>query len=284
MRKLIALSWLVPAFFVINGCPQTSRQPQRPPISIVTTNSGSSEVVINSIGMKLVYIPAGEFMMGSPSSESQRYSEEGPQHRVKISKGFYMDIYEVTQEQYQAVMGSNPSHFKGDNLPVEHVSWDMAVDFCRKLTQKEGKTYRLPTEAEWEYACRAGTNTPFYFGETISTDQANYAGNYIYGNGRKGTYRQKTMTVGSFQPNAFGLYDMHGNVTEWCQDWYGEYYSNSPSVDPEGPGSGQYRILHGGSWGWGNNPRNCRCSVRFRQKPGHRSKHIGFRVVVLDFK
>ena len=237
----------------------------------------------NSIGMKLVYIPAGEFMMGSPSSESQRENNEGPQHSVRISRGFYMGIYEVTQAQYKAVMSNNPSNFKGNNLPVEQVSWNDVTEFCRKLSQKENKTYRLPTEAQWEYACRAGTSTPFYFGETISTDQANYDGNYIYGNGRKGTYRQKTTTVGSFGPNAFGLYDMHGNIWEWCQDWYDKnYYNNSSGVDPEGPNTGSARVLRGGSWSY--SPGDCRSAIRGRSTPVNRYVNNGFRVVVLDFQ
>jgi formylglycine-generating enzyme required for sulfatase activity/serine/threonine protein kinase len=240
-------------------------------------------IVTNSIGMKLVWIPAGEFMMGSPSNEQGRHSDEGPQHKVTISKGFYMGIYEVTQAQWQAVMGSNPSNFKGNNLPVERVCWDDAVEFCEKLSRKEGKTYRLPTEAEWEYACRAGTATPFHTGGTISTDQANYDGDYTYGNGRKGIDRQKTIEVGSFSTNAFGLYDMHGNVLEWCSDWYDEkYYSKSPAIDPQGPSSGSSRVLRGGSWN--GYPRYCRSAYRLRLSPVSRGINFGFRVVLLDFQ
>ena len=260
-------------------------QPKPEPVVIPTTRKQPKvgEVMTNSIGMKLVYIPAGEFMMGSPSSESQRENNEGPQHSVRISRGFYMGIYEVTQAQYKAVMSNNPSNFKGNNLPVEQVSWNDVTEFCRKLSQKENKTYRLPTEAQWEYACRAGTSTPFYFGETISTDQANYDGNYIYGNGRKGTYRQKTTTVGSFGPNAFGLYDMHGNIWEWCQDWYDKnYYNNSSGVDPEGPNTGSARVLRGGSWSY--SPGDCRSAIRGRSTPVNRYVNNGFRVVVLDFQ
>ncbi|MBN2590029.1 MAG: SUMF1/EgtB/PvdO family nonheme iron enzyme [Sedimentisphaerales bacterium] len=240
------------------------------------------EVITNTIGMELIYIPSGEFMMGSPSSEEKRKSDEGPQHRVTISKGFWMGVYEVTQAEYEAVMGSNPSYFKGDNLPVEQVSWNYAVEFCKKLTQKEGKTYRLPTEAEWEYSCRAGTTTPFNTGQTISTDQANYDGNYVYGNGREGIYLKKTTAVGSFQPNAFGLYDMHGSVWEWCQDWYDKnYYSNCPSIDPEGPSSGSSYVLRGGSWFF--EPWYCRSAHRSMSSANLLSSSYGFRVVVLDF-
>ena len=171
--------------------------------------------------------------MGSPANEPER-SDDETQHRVTLTKGFYLGVHQVTQAQWQAVMGNNPSHFKGDsNLPVENVSWDDCVAFCEALGKKDGKTYRLPTEAEWEYACRAGTTTPFHFGDTISVNQANYDGNYTYGNGKKGVYRQKTTPVGSFPANAWGLFDMHGNVWEWCADWYGPY-PEEELKDPQG--------------------------------------------------
>jgi formylglycine-generating enzyme required for sulfatase activity len=233
----------------------------------------------SGVKMEFTLIPAGEFMIGSPRSEKDRDRDEGPRHRIKISKGFYMSLSEVTQAQWKVVMSTNPSHFKGDSLPVEQVSWNDAVEFCKKLSQQEGKTYRLPTEAEWEYACRAGTTTPFNTGETINTNQSNYHGNYIYGIGRKGINRQKTSVVGTFTPNAFGLYDMHGNVWEWCSDWYGQdYYSKSPEVDPEGPGSGSLRVLRGGSWDLA--PRYCRSAERAWFKPVFQSYSHGFRVVL----
>ena len=227
--------------------------------------------------MKLALIPAGKFTMGSPDSEKDHQASEGPQHEVTISKPFYMGAYEVTQEQYEQIMGKNPSNFKGPQNPVETVSWDDAVAFCQALSRKTGRTVRLPTEAEWEYACRAGTTTPFNTGETISTDQANYDGNYIYGNGRKGEYRQKTIAVGSFKPNTFGLYDMHGNVWEWCSDWDGSY-ANANAVDPQGPGSVSYRVLRGGSWNY--NPQNWRSAYRVRDDPDYRFSNYGFRVSV----
>jgi formylglycine-generating enzyme required for sulfatase activity len=160
--------------------------------------------------------------MGSPTKEIGRDATE-TQHKVTLTKGFYMGVYTVTQEEWQEVMGKNPSSFKGEkNLPVEMVSWNDCQDFIKKLREKDKKAYRLPTEAEWEYACRAGTTTPFFFGKTISTDQANYNGSQIYGDGKKGINRDKTTPVGSFPANAWGLHDMSGNVFQWCQDWHGE--------------------------------------------------------------
>jgi len=228
------------------------------------------DVITNSIGMKLVYIPAGEFMMGSPSleREDKRDDDEGPQHRVKLSKGFYMGRTEVTQAQYKAIMGSNPSHFKGDNLPVEQVSYDEATEFCEKLSRKEGWSYRLPTEAEWEYACRAGTQTPFYFGKELTKNNANFVRIWL----------NKTEPVGSYTPNTFGLYDMHGNVVEWCSDRYDKnYYSKSPSVDPEGPNTGSNRVLRGG--GWDSHPSGCRSANRQGITPGWRTVQSGFRII-----
>jgi len=227
-------------------------------------------VVINSIGMKLVWIPPGEFMMGSPSSENDRRDCEGPQHRVKITKDFWMGQTEVTQAQWQAVMGSNPSHLVNDNLPVGRVSWNDAREFWNRLSRKEDKTYRLPTEAEWEYACRAGTTTPFSTGETISTDQANYHGK----NGRKG----KPVDVGSFSANAFGLFDMHGNVWEWCLDTYVDSYRNAATVDPTGPSHGGYCVVRGGSWDYP--PTLCRSANRTSNGRDSRFNDIGFRVVL----
>src|ERR1019366_1404201 len=154
--------------------------------------------------MKFVWIPPGNFVMGSPKEEKKRVDNE-TQHKVTLSKGFYMGVYRVTQEEWQAVMGKNPSTFKGEkNLPVEQVSWEDCQEFIKKLREKDKKPYRLPTEAEWEYSCRAGTKTPFCFGETISTDQANYNGSKIYGTGKKGVLRGKIIPVGSFPANAWG--------------------------------------------------------------------------------
>ena len=229
----------------------------------------------NSLGMKFVWIPPGTFMMGSPKEEIGRGQYES-QHKVTLTKGFYMGVYTVTQEQWKEIMGNNPSGFKGEkNLPVEKVSWDDCQAYIKKLRGKDKKVYRLPSEAEWEYCCRAGTKTPFHFGETIFTDQANYNGNVAYGTGKKGVNREKTTPVGSFPANPWGLHDMHGNVWEWCQDWLGDYPQNDV-VDPQGPNWGKYRVLRGGSWF--NYPENCRSAFRGRDGPGIRSFNVGFRL------
>ena len=242
---------------------------------------------INGIILDLVVIPAGTFLMGSPSSELQREDTEGPQRTVNIAS-FLIGQYAVTQAQWRAVAGlpkrqidlnSDPSSFKGDNLPVEQVIWLEAVEFCDRLSQFTGRSYRLPSEAEWEYACRAATTTPFYFGETITTDLVNYNGNYTYGSGPKGIYQEKTTVVGSFPPNAFGLYDMHGNLYEWCADPWHDNYNSAPTDGSvwESGGNTQYRVLRGGSWYL--DPWYCRSAYRGRNGPDVRSGAFGFRVV-----
>jgi formylglycine-generating enzyme required for sulfatase activity len=229
----------------------------------------------SGIDMKLAWIPPGIFLMGSPRTELGRREDE-VQHSVTLTKGFYIGIYEVTQAQWQAVMGSNPSNFKGnDNHPAEMVSWNDCVEFCDRLDEKTGKLFRLPTEEEWEYACRAGTTTPFFFGETISPDQANYDGKYTYGCGPKGVYRQQTAPVGSFPANAWGLFDMHGNVWEWCADLY-DPYSSGDSKDPKGSNFRKARVLRGGAWH--SQPGRCRAANRDWLTPGLRNAYTGFRV------
>jgi formylglycine-generating enzyme len=246
------------------------------PADSIPQNPVSGQVINNSLGMKLIYIPPGEFMMGSPESDAKHEENECPQHRVKINKGFYMGMYEVTQSQYKTVMGTNPSHFRGSNFPVTEVSWDDAMAFCKKLSEKEGKSYRLPTEAEWEYACRAGTSTRFSFGDNES-DLDKYAWRYD-----KPNANGRTHSVGQKRPNGYGLYDMHGNVWEWCQDWYGEnYYAQSPGNDPAGASSGESRVLRGGFWS--GDPSFCRSAYRFRNSPVGRDYYVGFRVVCQDF-
>ncbi len=232
------------------------------------------------ITLDMVLIPGGTFMMGSPNKESDRESDEGPQHPVTVAE-FWMGKYPITQAQYQAIMGNNPSSFEGDSHPVDSVSWDTAVEFCNHLSQKLGQPYTLPSEAQWEYACRAGTTTPFYFGETLTTDLANYNGNDTYGSGPKGTYRKATTEVGSFPPNGFGLYDMHGNVQEWCLDhWHDSdkvtLSDGSAWVDSHAKKSAS-QITRGGSWVI--NPGVCRCAFRNAYFPDTRSDVLGFRVV-----
>ena len=236
---------------------------------------------INDVALEMVYIPSGEFMMGSPESEKGGYKDERPQHKVTIKQAFYMGKYPITQAQWQAVMGNNPSHFKGEKRPVEEVSWNEAVEFCRRLSEKSGKEYRLPSEAEWEYACRAGTTTPFYFGEMITTDLANYNGNYPYASGPKGVYRKKTTEVGSFPPNAFGLYDMHGNVWEWCADAWHDNYEGAPSDGSiwRKDENADRLSLRGGSWS--GVAVNVRSANRDRWRPAYRFNDLGFRVVRL---
>ena len=234
----------------------------------------SNSLIVNSTGsvkMEFVLIPAGEFDMGSPASEEGRRDDEGPVHRVKISKPFCMGRFPVTAVQYKALMDwsfvrsytaiMEMGSLSGRCMPMRLVSWYNAAEFCEKLSRKTGKRCRLPTEAEWEYACRAGTTTPFSFGETISTDQANYHGGDTYGTGPAGVFRAEITRVDCFRPNAFGLYDMHGNVDEWCQDWYGaKYYSRSPEADPQGERNGSGRVLRGGHLS--RPPHCCRSATR----------------------
>lgn len=232
------------------------------------------------IKLEMVEVPSGTFTMGSPSSEANRDSDEDPQHKVNI-ESFYLGKYEVTQAQYQAIMGNDPSNFKGDNLPVEQVSWNEAVEFCKKLSAKTGKTYRLPSEAEWEYAARAGTTTPFAFGETINTNIVNYDGNYPYGQAAQGEYRQKTIAVGSLGvANAFGLYDLHGNVWEWCQDIYQPNYNGTPTNGKawEQTTNDNYRVLRGGSWN--GSGKDCSSTLRNFSVSDFLVFDLGFRIVL----
>jgi formylglycine-generating enzyme required for sulfatase activity len=246
--------------------------------------------VTNSIGMRLVLVPAGKFKMGSP--------EEGPVHEVEITKAFRLGVFEVTQEEYRKVVGSNPSHFCSTGVgkdvvqgldtstfPVENVSWEDAVAFCKKLSElpeemQAGRVYRLPTEAEWEYACRAGTTTAFHFGEALSSTLANFDGRFPFGGAPKGGSPERPSAVGSYAKNAFGLADMHGNVWEWCSDWYGDnYYGVSPAADPPGPAVGTARVLRGG--GWSNEARSCQSAFRGKGAPTLRLKNLGFRVALV---
>jgi formylglycine-generating enzyme required for sulfatase activity len=242
--------------------------------------------------LRMMLIPGGTFLMGSPEEELERDDFEGPQHEVTVTQ-FSMAKYPVTQAQWRAVaampqvkneLNPNPSNFKGDLRPVEQVSWNDAVEFCHRITVHTNRQYRLPTEAEWEYACRAGTTTPFHFGETLSTEYANYAGSDegfgVYGSGSRGEYREETTLVDHFDvANAYGLCDMHGNVWEWCQDHWHNSYEGAPDdgsawlIEAESDG----RLIRGGAWG--SLPRYCRSADRNYITPDSRNDLLGFRVV-----
>lgn len=238
------------------------------------------------VNLELVMIPGGQFQMGSPDGKG--YDYERPQHLVAV-QSFWMGKYPVTQAQWKAVavfpkverdLDPDPSNFKGDNRPVEQVTWYDAIEFCQRLSKKTGCKYRLPSESEWEYGCRAGTTTPFHFGETITTDLANYDGNYTYNGGPKGEYRQETNSVDHFGiGNDFGLCDMHGNVLEWCQDhWHGSYKGSPTAGSPWlSENERVSRVLRGGSWD--GSPRYCRSASRLGSVPDNRDFTFGFRVV-----
>ena len=249
----------------------------------------SAKEITNSIGMKLVLIPKGTFIMGSLVSEEGHEKNEG-QHEVTIGKDYYLGVTEVTQGQYEKTMGTNPSYFqkqvpsyfqkqvirKSDSsmYPVEMVSWEDAVEFCKKLSdlpeeKKAGRVYRLPTEAEWEYACRSGSKSAYSFGDS-SKSLGDYA--WFYGNSD-----ERTHPVGEKKANAWGLYDMHGNVWEWCSDWYDEYPKGAVS-DPTGPKEGSYRVIRGG--GWGYEAADCRSALRVRLTPVDRNRYLGFRLAL----
>ncbi len=226
------------------------------------------------VDMTFAWIAPGTFLMGSPMGEPGREDFE-TLHEVKLPQGFYLGIHAVTQAQWQVVMGDNPSLSKGENRPVEQVSWNECQEFCAKLSERDGKRYGLPSEAEWEHACRAGTTTPFHFGDTISTRQANYNCNYPVNDGT-GEYRRQTTSVGSFSPNAWGLFDMHGNVSEWCQDEYRPYEEpqNKDTLETKNVGE-IIRVLRGGSWFCG--ARSCRAAHRTSYGQSWRLDLNGFR-------
>ena len=276
--------WVIPIMLVIS----TGVFAQSPPSNMVRLNGGT-------------------FLMGSPLTEPERQADE-IQHQVTVDS-FSIGRYQVTQREYEDVMGTNPSYFKGPNLPVEMVSWYDAIEYCNRRSQREGLTpvytidksqkdpmngndhdtlkwlvtlnlnangYRLPTEAEWEYACRAGTITAFSFGRNASTDDANYDGHYPYDHNLPGEYRQMTTEGGNFEPNPWGLYDMHGNVWEWCWDWY-DSYNNNAQTNPHGPLSGDNRVERGGAWH--NQALHLRSAYRGNATPSIAGRDIGFRVV-----
>ncbi len=250
--------------------------------------------IVNSLGMKLAFIPPGEFEMGSPAGEAERGDDE-KQHSVRITKPFFLGIHEVTQRQYRQVAGSNPSVFsaqgagaedvgnlKTDDFAVDNVNWRDAVQFCERLSRlpdetAAGRVYRLPTEAEWEYACRAGTATPFSFGASCNGRECNCDGTVPYGGAAPGPYLERTCEAGRYAPNRFGLCDMHGNVWEWCQDAYVDDYTALPRDDPLAAGTGETRVLRGG--GWYNQPGLCRSAARNATDPNVAQRFYGFRVV-----
>ena len=276
---VIGAGWCVLAAGAASPSSQPATQPSTQPAKELTLDLG------NKVTMKLVKIPAGKFLMGSPDGEQGHQANEGPQRLVTITKPFYMGVCEVTQEQYEQVIGKNPSIFKGAKNPVECVSWDEAVEFCKKLSAKTGKTVSLPTETQWEYACRAGTKTRFGFGD--KDEDLHKYGNYCDKSNTDGLdWRDKdhndgfdkTAPVGSLKPNDWGLYGMHGNVWEWCSDW-ADSYANAKNQDPMGPDSGSGRVLRGG--GWYGHPSRCRSALRLGSYPDLRIDDLGFRVVVV---
>jgi formylglycine-generating enzyme required for sulfatase activity len=279
------------------SCRSASRASNSP--NTATTNTGFRVVLaqpVLQVPANMVFIQAGTFTMGSPQTEPARDIDEGPQTAVTISRGFWIGRYEVTQAEYLDVMGNNPSFFTGDlNWPVERVSWTDATDYCAQLSARErlagrlpvGYEYRLPTEAEWEYTCRAGTTTAFHYGNELRSGMSNFDGQYEYPScggepyycyNPSGIYLERTTVVGSYAPNTWGLYDMHGNVWEWCLDWYGPY-SGGSVTDPAGPASGSARVFRGGGWnGYGY---VCRSAYRSGDLPGNRYLNFGFRVALV---
>jgi formylglycine-generating enzyme required for sulfatase activity len=267
---------------------------------------GYREELGPGVVLTMVQIPAGSFLMGSPANEPGRLDREGPQHDVRLG-AFFLAQTPISQAQWRAVAQWKPaaggpawqleldpdlSHFKGDpqgdapkkgQRPVERVSWLEAMEFCRRLSQRTGRTYTLPSESQWEYACRAGSTTPFHVGATLTPELANYDGNYTYGDGPKGTYREQTTDVASFPANAWGLHDLHGNVWEWCADHWHDSYDFAPGDDQPwlipAAADDAPRLLRGGSWI--HYPRNCRSAYRGNHHPDCRYFNVGFRVCCL---
>jgi formylglycine-generating enzyme required for sulfatase activity len=283
------------------------------PASAAPPAKAPPKPITNSIGMKFAYIPPGKFLMGSTEAEQKEVMKLIKEHKemlgavagekepeVELSRGFYLGVYEVTQKQYKEVMGKNPSYFRKDgggkdkvkdmntdDFPVDSVSWEDAQVFIKRLNalpeeKKNKRQYRLPSEAEWEYACRGGVKvkTTFHFGNSLSSKQANFHGEHPHGRAEKGKHLARTCKVGSYTPNAFGLYDMHGNVWEWCEDTYDEkYYSASPKRDPVNSKEGPYRVLRGG--GCSTHGGLCRSADRGWFSPSVRDDHSGFRVALV---
>jgi sulfatase modifying factor 1 len=263
----------------------------------LTMQSGKA-IILATLGIaypepEMVKIPPGSFLMGSPKDEKERDPDEGPQHKVSFAQLFYLGTHEVTFDEYDVfaflikhdggcadcheVIRPSDNGWGRGKLPVINVSWEDAQCYAEWLYHKTGKHYRLPTEAEWEYACRAGTTTPFSFGDNITPEQVNYNGNYPYAGGVKGLYREKTVPVKSLPANPWGLYEMHGNVWEWCADWYGDYTPEAV-VDPAGPLEGSFRVLRGGSWY--SRAGYARSAYRGRYIPAGHIVDYGFRLAL----
>jgi formylglycine-generating enzyme required for sulfatase activity len=247
---------------------------------------GYREELGEGVALTMLKIPAGSFLIGSPEEEPERSEAEGPQHEVTLGS-FFMAQTPITQAQWRAVAGWQkverdlepyPSKFKGANRPVEMVSWFDALEFCCRLSQRTGQRYGLPSEAQWEYACRAGSTTPFHFGGTLTPELASYKANYVYGNVPKGTCREQTIDVASFPANGWGLHDMHGNVWEWCEDHWHDSYHFAPGDDQPwlipAAADGQPRLLRGGSWL--NNPWVVPLGLPLRQPPGQPLQRLRF--------
>ena len=298
-RRLLGLASVITATCFLQGCGQGNdsaplkstpiAEKSAKPADAASTNLERNEKVAgksNGFDIKMVLIPAGEFLMGSPDSDDDARDTEKPEHRVRIARPFHLGVHEVTQGQWAKVMGTTPwkgQRFvkEGDRYPATHVSWEDATEFCRKLTMKEraagrlqaGESYRLPTEAEWEYACRAGSRTRYHFG-----DGEGSLGEYAWHDKNASKIDENyAHAVGLMRGNAWGLFDMQGNVMEWCSDWYGkEYYGESPGTDPRGPSRGSFRVFRGGSWFIVAS--GCRSAFRSRLVPVNRRFDLGFRL------
>ncbi len=234
------------------------------------------EFEFRGVVQRLRWIGPDDFLMGSPQDEPERSGDE-LQHEVVLTQGFWLADTACTQALWEAVMGENPSGFKGADRPVDWVSWEDCQRFIKRINEEiPGLALRLPSEAQWEYACRAGTTTPFSFGNNVGTEQVNYHGGFPYADGPKGEYRGQTVVVKSLPANGWGLYEMHGNVLEWCADWYG-LYEEGRIVDPQGAEQGDRRVLRGGSWVL--NGRNCRSAARYFNEPGYRIDFAGLRLL-----
>ncbi len=272
MKRMACLLIMIALLGV--GCPEGAKVGQpRPRMEPLRPGLPGEERLI--AGIQMVWVPPGTFVMGSPPSEPERDPEDEIQREVAIASGFWMGAYEVTQAQWVAVMGNDGTDGRGFQFhsyihPAECVSWEDCQVFIQRLNDRTGLQFRLPTEPEWEYACRAGTTSPFNFGYAISTDRANYNGEYRYAGRPGGAYRAATTPVGSFPPNAWGLYDMHGNVWEWCQDRYGVTYN--PNIDTAGPA----RVMRGG--GWVSEPLSCRSAYSYALGQKARFGFLGLRL------